>query len=168
MRIAQISRYISEVNVNSTRAQLLQHTEAASVEITRQRGGLSIESHPLELDIDNRAFFDSLGLKSVSGFAHDIISKGREAVQKSMARYTEEADIMAMPNNDDAISEIALRRTQNSMETMLTFIPEAPVMHWSGGDVDIAYTPDKLNFAWDTGSANHTYIPYNVEFTVLK
>jgi len=167
--IAAYSRYLSQVNIKSTKAQLLQHSEPPQVKVTRQKGGLTMESHPIKLDIDNRAFFDSIGLKSTSALADENIAKGQKAVMDSMAEYAQEADIMFEPHNNNAIGEIAVMRASKTIESVLAFIPEeSPKLNWSGGDVDISYKPDKLNFAWDTGGIESRYIPYQVEYTVVE
>ena len=165
MNISNISRYIAQINIKSTKARLLQHSEPPRLTISREKGGLEIESNTIKLDIDNRAFFDSMGLKSNKAFAEEITSRGQKVVLESMGDSAEEADIMAEPHNNDAISEIAVMRTRKSIETMLAFIPEyPPECHWTGGDVDIQYTPDRLNFDWQIKDIQNTYIPYKVEF----
>ena len=169
MDISQTSRYLSQVNIDSTKAQLLRHSELPSVEINRQKGGLVIDNPPVKLDIDNRAFFDSMGLKGIEALADDLVARGRKAVLEGEARYAQEADILATPNNNDAFSEIAFQRSQKTIETMLAFIPGCPPeMNWSGGELDIEYTPDVLTFDWDTGGTEGTYIPYKVDFTVIE
>jgi len=167
MNLSEISRYISQVNIKTTPAKLLLNPEPAKLEITRDRGGLDIETEPIKLDLDNRAFFDSLGLKSISAFADDNVAKSQKAVLEVMARYAREAEIKATPKCNNAISQIGIMRTQKSIEMMLVFIPEeGPEINWTGGTIDIEYTLDKLNFNWCIQDLKGTYIPYSVEYSV--
>ena len=167
MNIAESSRYLSQVNIASTKARLLQHSEAPKLEIARQKGGLKIEHHPIQLDIDNRAFFDSIGLKSITTLATDLIGRGQKAVFEGMAEYADEADMLSAPDGDRAIQEIAVMHSRKSIETMLAFIPEdSPQMNWSGGTVDIHYTPDKMQFHWTISGIERTYIPYQIDFNI--
>ncbi|MDD2221465.1 MAG: DUF6470 family protein [Clostridia bacterium] len=163
------SRFISQVYIDTKKAQLQQHYEPPEVEITRDRGGLVIDNPPAQWDIDNRAFFDSMGLKSISALADDLIERGKKAALQSEADACREADILAEPHNENALNEIAIQRSQKTIETMLAFIPSCPPeINWYGGGVKIDYTPDRLNFAWQTGGVQGTYIPYRVDYNVVK
>ncbi len=165
--IAESSSYLSQINIRSTKARLLQQSKPPQLTVTRERGGFEMESHPIQLDIDNRAFFDSIGLKSINALAKENVAKGQKAVLDSMADYAKEADTMAIPHNNDAISDIAVMRTTKNIETMLNFIPEEPPqLNWTGGYVDISYMPDNLDFNWDVGGIKRTYIPFAVELEV--
>jgi len=167
MLVSGLSQAIPHVKIKTEKARVLLDSEPPKLEITRKRGGFGMESHPIQLDIDNRAFFDSMGLKSISALADDMVTRSKKAVLDSIARYGQEAELLGSPKIENAISQIALMRTQKSMETMLVFIPqEPPKLHWTGGWVEISYTPDSLNFQWNTGGVKKTYIPYSVDFSV--
>lgn len=156
-----------QLKIHSQDAYQLLHHEPAQLAITREKGGLRIENPPVKLELDNEAFFDALGLQSISSFAAEQTALSKQAVGESMARYARMAEILSTPHNDAAASQIAELYQGKSMEMMLTFIPEAgPVSQWSGGGVDIEYTPDKLHFHWDTGVVEVTYIPYSVQFSL--
>ena len=163
------SRFISQVYIDTKKAQLQQHYEPPVVEVNRDRGSLVIDNPPVEWDIDNRAFFDSMGLKGISALADDLIERGKKAVLQSEANACHEADILAVPHNDDAFNQIAFQRSQKTIETMLAFIPScSPDIHWYGGGVRIDYTADQLNFAWNTGGVLGTYIPYRIDYNVIE
>jgi hypothetical protein len=120
----------------------------------------------LKLDIDNSEFFDSIGLKSQETQRQDLIHRGKKAVSESIQMYDDEGKILSRPHDKKAIAEIAYQRTNKSIESMLIFIPsERPKLHWSGGDVDISYTPDKVNIDWETHQNTQTqYMPYSVRY----
>lgn len=158
-----------QINIESSKAQLLLHFKYPKLQISRERGGLEMESHPIQVDIDNREFYDSMGLKSIRALADDLITKGKKAVRESTTQYVREGNMMAAPNGKDAISQIAVMRTQKSIESVLAFIPQSPPkLYWTGGWVDITHTPDKLQYHWDTGGVEKTYIPYSVDFSVVE
>lgn len=162
-----MSRYISQVHIDTKPAKLLLDSEAPQLSIHRQRGGLDIESEPIKLDLDNRAFFDSLGLKSVKSFADEIVAKGKKAIIEGMSECAQEAEILSKPNNHNAISQIAVMETQKSIDLMLVFIPEErPKMNWTGGTLDMEFTPDKLDIDWQIRDIKGTYIPYSVKYWV--
>lgn len=148
-------------NLKSDRADLLLHYEPPRALVERKRGGPDYESHPLKLDIDNRAFFDSLGLKSLSLQRDELIAKSRKAALESAAQYTREGNMLAEPKSYGAIARIAVLRTQKTIESVLAFIPDPPEFHWSGGEVETGYIPDELSFNWDTGGVEKNYVPHS-------
>lgn len=167
MSLSEISRYISQVHIDTKPAKLLLDSEAPRLSINRQRGGMDMESEPIKLDIDNRAFFDSLGLKSVKAFADEIVAKGKKAIIEGMKECAQEAEILSRPKNDNAIRQISAMRTQKSIDLMLVFIPEErPKINWTGGTLDMEFTPDKLDINWQIQDLKGTYIPYAIEYRV--
>ncbi len=166
MLVQGLSGAIPQIKIKTEKASLLMEEEPASVQITRERGGLEIEYHPIQLDIDNRAFFDSLGLKPISALAGDLVAQSKKAVLDSIARSGQEAKLLGAPHNKEAFSQISQMRLEVSTDTILAFIPEEPTLNWTKGWLDISYTPDELNFQWDKGGVKQTYLPYSVDITV--
>ena len=153
-----------KLDIETTKAKLLMKTTKTSFDIDVQKNGLQIENHPLKLDIDNRAFFDSLGLKSIDAFAKEYIEAGKQAALKATGRYSKEAEILS---DGGTICDLAYIRTQKSIESMLFFIPEEkPQLSWEDGYTDIKYEPDEFRYNWDTGSVDIQYIPFSVKISV--
>lgn len=145
-------------------ARLLMEACPPRYEMSRNKGGLEINHMPPRLEIDNRAFFDSIGLKSLSALAKDLIEKSRRAALDGTERYAIEGDILAS-SGSGGIVPIALSRSSRSIETMLVFIPEsAPEISFSEGRVDTEYTPDRLFFKWQLEGVKTDYIPYCIEY----
>lgn len=165
MRIAGISEYLTHVQIETQKADLILRSEPPELDITRERGGLEIQSDPIELRLDNEDFHDSIGLKSIETLAEELVARGKRAVLSGMQRCEEEGRLFLQPNNKNVASQIALMRTQKSIETMLTFIPDAPKMSWAGGTVEISYVPDKLDVDWTVHRPEGTYIPYQVSYS---
>jgi len=167
MSLSEVSRYITQVHIETKHAKLLLDSQAPQLSINRQRGGMDMESEPVRLDLDNRAFFDSLGLKSAKAFADEIVAKGKKAIIEGMSECAQEAEMLSTPKNHNAISQIAAMRTQKSIDLMLVFIPEErPKMNWRGGTLDMEFTPDRLDINWQIRELKGTYVPYSVEYWV--
>ncbi|MGI5891277.1 MAG: DUF6470 family protein [Bacillota bacterium] len=165
-KVFNVSMFPPQIKIHHERARLIQHTIPTSCKITRQRGGYTMQSKPIRMEIDNRAFFDSLGFKSIDALAQDLIAKGKKAVEESTARYGIEGDILAQKGKD-AIKEIAHIRNNRSIEKMLVFIPKhPPKFSWKDGYVDIEYTPDRLHFEWQIGKVSFEYQPYSLTFSI--
>lgn len=167
MRVAGLSEYLTLVRIETEKAALLLHTEAPELRVTRERGGPEIQSDPIRLELDNRDFYDSLGLKSTETLAKELILRGRRAVLEGMGRAADEAKLFWQPQNQGEAGRIALMRAQTNIETSLAFIPEAPKMSWTGGDVEIGYVPDKLWIDWTVSRPEGTYLPYRVRYTAV-
>ena len=69
-----------------TRAQLLYEITPAKMNISVKRGDVKIEQDPLKLTIDNRGFFDSIGIKSTATQAKEQAQKGKAAAQDAVGR----------------------------------------------------------------------------------
>lgn len=123
-----------------------------------------MDSKPIRLEIDNRAFFDSLGLKSLESLAADLVARGKRAADEGTARYCIEGRLLA-EGGPEAMRNIVQIRTGKSIETVLAFIPESPPkMSWKDGYTNIEYTPDRLHFEWHIGKVNLNYHPYEISF----
>lgn len=164
--LPKASMVVDVVKIRTKEAQLLLKTSHAQVYIETQKGGAEINNNPIKLEIYNRYFFDSIGLKSNERQADEMVQESKQAVIESMRRYALDSEIMLQPHNKDAIAQIALQRTHKSIDSMLIFIPEnKPEISWSGGEIDISYTPDKVNISWETHqNAEFEYEPYSVEY----
>jgi hypothetical protein len=155
------------IQYRNQRAQILMEYEPADLNIERRRNGLKIESRPIRFEIENRAFFESMGLKTIDSLARENISKGERAVEEWVTRHAREGDAIA--DGTTTIAEIAVSRMLRTIESVLTFIPsEKPKLHWEGGTVDIGYKPDEINYYWDIGGARCQYMPYSLQISVKR
>lgn len=162
MALAQTHLMPSPMHIEFTRAKLLMQSHPARVSIETQKNGLNIENSPVRLEINNRAFFDSMGLKSTERFTQDYVEESRQAGLEATAQIAEEGDALVGPHAM-TIADLIKSRTNNTIETVLAFIPsERPELNWSEPRLDITYTPDKLNISWDTGGVETEYVPYSL------
>jgi hypothetical protein len=151
-----------------TNAQLLYEITPAKMNISVKHGEVDIKREPLKLTIDNRGFFDSVGIKSSTTQAREQAQKGKAAAQDAAGRYTREKNAMLGPDTMSP-AEIAAARNTQPVQTELTFTPsEKPKMSWSGGKVTVNAERDRVDIEWEPQSVDFTYVPYSVEFYVDK
>ncbi|MCX7614981.1 MAG: DUF6470 family protein [Clostridiales bacterium] len=163
MRILN-SMQIPKLKIEKTYAQLNIQSRPASCEVDVEKNGLEMKSEPFVVQIDNSAFYDSIGLKTVETFTAEFAQSGKDAAMSAAERYCKEAKIYL---DGGKSSDIAYMRTQKSIESMLIFIPEEkPKFSFKGGDVNRNYTPDKYTYIWDTGGVSAEYLPYSVNISV--
>ena len=156
------------LQVEITNAQLLYETTPARMNISVKHGSMDIQHEPLKLTIDNRGFFDSVGIKSNTARAREQVQKGKTAVQDAAGRYTREKNAMQGPNAQSP-AEIAGAEATQSTPAQVGVVPiEKPEMSWSGGKVTISAERDQVDIEWEPQSVDFTYVPYSVEFYIDK
>lgn len=151
-----------------TNAQLLYEITPAKMNISVKHGEMDIQREPLKLTIDNKGFFDSIGIKSSDTQAREQAQKGKAAVLDAAGRYTREKNAMLGP---DALTpaEISANESVQTVQTGLEFLPaEKPKMSWSGGKVTVNAQKDQVDIEWEPHSIDFKYVPYSVEFYIEK
>ena len=153
-----------KLNIETTNAKLIMKTTRPSLDVEISKNGLEIENRPIKLKIDNGAFFDSIGLKSIETFTREYVQAGKAAALNSAARCSREAQYLS---DGAALGDLAYMRIEKSIDSMLIFIPEEkPEISWEYGYVNISYKPDEITNHWDTGGVEVQYIPYSVDISV--
>jgi len=148
-----------------TPARLDYKTERAEWTIRRERNGFQMESEPVRLQLDNRAFFEDIGIKSMATMAKEQMEAGSRAVQEFMARQAREKELMSGPE-PLSMAEI-VRMPEKQPTTQLVFIPShKPEISWEGGTLDMKYVPDELDIRWTRGGVHFQYHPYSVDISV--
>ncbi len=151
-----------------TRAQLLYEITPAKMNISVKRGDVKIEQDPLKLTIDNRGFFDSIGIKSTATQAKEQAQKGKAAAQDAVGRYTREKNAMLGPNAMNP-AQLAAAEATAPPKTSVGVVPiEKPKLNWSGGKVTVNAERNQVDIEWEPQSIEFTYVPYSVEFYIDK
>ena len=149
-------------------AKLLYEHTPAQMQVSVTRGGFSMESEPVRMELDNRQFFDSIGIKSLQTQAKETIQRGKEAAQNTAGRYTRQKNAMTGPDAVN-ISQIVAVGERAPVKTKLAFLPEAkPEVTFSGGKVHMEFLRDKVEISWKPYELEFTYIPYSVAFRMQK
>lgn len=160
--------YPKSLQYEITRAQLLIKTTPARMHIETEKRGFEITSYPLQMQVDNSAFFESLGFKSIETQAMENIQYSKNAIIKTMERYAMEKNAMLRPNGP-TLGQLAAQRMHRTIQSALDFIPKSkPKISWTGGYVDVKYNKDIINISWEPGGVEYEYIPYSVEMKVAE
>ncbi|MEA4921196.1 MAG: DUF6470 family protein [Clostridiaceae bacterium] len=159
--------YPASIGIKTVSAQLLYKQIPPVLNIETEKNGYTMESHPIRMELDNEEFFNDIGIKSQACQRRETIAAGKRAVQEFMARQAREKNAMQGPNG---LSPAEIAAQPEAMKlAQLVFIPaHSPKVSWSGGDVDIEYTPDEVVINWTKGDLNFRYVPYQVEISVDK
>lgn len=151
-----------------TPAKLLYKTNPAQMQISVERGGMQMERGPIRMELDNKQFFDSIGIKGIRTRAQENVQAGMKAAQEAAGRYTRQKNAMTGPDAV-SISQIAVQQGREPVKTVLAFLPEAkPKISWTGGELNMRYIRDKVEISWKPPEIEFTYVPYSVECHVEK
>lgn len=152
------------LHIESEKAQLLLDCEPATLDLDVRRGGYQIKSTRASIEIDNRAFFDSIGLKGIASFAKDYVQAAYSSALKAAAAAN---DGKTAIENGASIGDLAFMRVTRSIDMVLVgVLPEKPVITCDKAQLDVRYIGDELGFNWDTGGVSTRYVPYSVDIWV--
>lgn len=156
-----------EYKVNA--AQYERKNATAELEISREKGGLSIKSRPIQVDIDT---FEARNSITPTPFRSmdQAAQKGKQYAYEATAKFAEEGDMMVnLQLNQDPITEIASQAGMKSTEFNIAFLPDVPAdINWIPGEMNIRYEMDKLNFDWKQNKNSLQFTPASIEFQVLS
>ena len=157
-----------EFKVNN--ARLERSSGTAELNVTRDRGGLRIESNNIKLSLDTFEARNSV-VPTTRRSIEQLGEKGRTAAYEATARYTNEGTIMMDAKLDgNALNQIFSDRAQMPTgEFTLGFTPSArPEISWSEPNISIQYEMDKLNFEFKLANGNFEFIPGNIEINIKQ
>lgn len=152
-------------------AKLEYSSDKAEVEISRNKGGLKIKSHPIRLSIDSSETYNSIRPNSMGAIIRGAAQKGENAVYNATASMAQEGRLMLNAKvGSDALSQIFKQRAEPvTKEFGLGFIPSVrPDMEWSDPDLTIEYQMDKLNFDLKIANGNFEFIPGDIEVVITQ
>lgn len=156
-----------ELKINNARLEYQNST--AELEVSRNKGGLQIKSHPIKLNMDTFEARNSVvptTRRSIEQSSQD----GKNAAYQATATLAKEGQLLLNAKiGDDTIGQIISSRMQVSTDFGLGFIPNTgPNISWSKPDLTIEYQMDKLNFDWKVANGNFQFIPGDIEVSITQ
>lgn len=157
-----------EFKVNNAHYEIVNGN--ASVEVTRNKGGMKMHMKSAKLNMDTVEARYSAGIKSAMRSVEDFARQGKKAAYKATANYAKEGDLMLdIRIMDNPIPEIALQKFYSDVSFNLGFIPSVkPDITFEPQEISIKYEMDKLNFDWKINRPQITFIPGNIEFIIKE
>lgn len=157
------------IGLSTHNARLIYDSPKPGVDISRQQGGLEINSDFIKVHIDSSKMRESIGLISNKTLTQNFADKGEKLYQQGVSKTVNEGNSLADPHGMK-IPDIAAVSNKKSVETVLAFLPkDRPEISWSGGDISINYETDKLNMEWDTQTwMNFDYVQGKVEVGIIQ
>lgn len=171
-QLIEITSVPVEIEMKTSHARLEYARASADLEISRDKGGLSIKSRPIRLNMDT---FEMRS--SVTPTAAQTIQKsaqnGKQAAYQATATYAQQGNLLltAKIGSGDPLAQFSATALSPDMNAQpeLSFIPTAgPEMDWDPAELNIRFEMDKLNFDWRLNQAEFEFVPGDIEITVKQ
>lgn len=142
----------------------------ASVEISRDKGGLQMKMQPAKLNIDTFEARNSTPFKTPMRSVEEYAKKGVQAAYEATANFAREGEmLMNIQLDRSVITDIAYQRFNSDVQFNLGFTPSEPVeINVDSGDLFVKYEMDKLNFDWKISRPEMKFIPGNIEIIIKE
>lgn len=168
--LIEITTIPIELEMKVTNARLEYHRGTAQMQVSRDKGGLRIQSQPIRVNIDT---FESRS--SVTPTTPQVIQqqaqRGVQGAYRATAVLAQQGRMMMEAQIDqDVIPQLARQQTMGQPNNLnIEFLPTTgPDLSWQGGELNIRYELDKLNFDWRMEQMSFTFVPGDIEFTMTQ
>ena len=169
--LIEITTVPIEIQMKVTNARLEYARGTAQMEVSRDKGGLSIRSQPIRVNLDTFEARNSV-VPTTATSIQQAAQKGRQAVYQATATYAQQGRMMMETKvGEDVMGQIAASAAPVGQDVNLNiqFLPKVgPEITWQGGEMNIQYEMDKLNFDWRLQKMNFEFTPGDIEFTVKQ
>lgn len=168
-RLIEIKTVPIELEMKVNHARLDYKRSTVDLEISRNQGGLQIRSKPIKVNIDTFEARNSLSPTAMRSI-EQAAQRGQQKVYDTTATYARRGDLLLEAKiGEQLISQFAMESQQVNTDFAMKWLPTTgPDITWDGGELNIRYEMDKLNFDWRMDKGNVEFIPGNIEFTVTQ
>lgn len=170
-QLIEIKSVPIEIEMKMSHARLEYTRASADLEISREKGGLSIKSRPIRLNIDTFEMRNSI-LPTPVRSIEQAAQKGKQAAYEATATYAQQGELLLKAKiGEDVMAQYEARALSPHMDSQpgLTFIPTTgPEIDWDPGELNIRFEMDKLNFDWRLNQTQLEFIPGDIEITVKQ
>lgn len=168
-RLIEIKTVPVELEMKVNHARLDYKRSTVDLEISRDQGGLQIRSKPIKVNIDTFEARNSVSPTAMRSI-EQAAQRGQQKVYDTTATYARRGDLLLEAKiGEQLISQFAMESQQVNTDFAMKWLPTTgPDISWDGGELNIRYEMDKLNFDWRMDGGNVQFIPGNIEFTVTQ
>ena len=159
-----------EIQMKVTNAHLEYARGTAQMEISRDKGGLSIRSQPIKVNLDTYESRNSIRPTTTTSIRQQAQAGVQGAYQATAVLAQEGRMMMEARIDQDVIPQLAKQQNLGEPNNVnIEFLPRVgPDIGWDGGEMSIRYEMDKLNFDWRMEQMSFTFVPGDIEFTMTQ
>lgn len=169
--LIEITTVPIELELKVTRPRVEQVRGTAEMEVSRDKGGLQVKSHPIKLNIDTFEARNSLS----PTLARDLQQRadlGHQAAYEATATYARQGQLLLNAKiGEELVTRFAEEAMTKDIKTNvgIQFLPEGGAeITWDKGDMQIRYEMDKLNFDWRIGKGDFNFVPGDIQISVSQ
>ena len=171
-QLIEITSVPIEIEMKTSHARLEYANASADLEISRDKGGLSIKSRPIRLNIDTFEMQSSITPTAAQKIEQNA-QKGKEAAYEATATYAQQGELLlkAKIGGGDPLAQFSFTALSPDINTQpgLDFIPTTgPEISWDPAELNIRFEMDKLNFDWRLNKTQFEFVPGDIEITVKQ
>jgi hypothetical protein len=160
-----------EIEMKISHAKLEYTRGTADLEISRDDGGLSIKTRPIQLNIDTFEARNSV-VPTTARSIEQSAQKGKQAAYEATATYAQQGQLLLKTQiGEELITQFAADSITKNIKTNvgIDFIPTTGAeLDWDPGELNIRFEMDKLNFDWRVNQPEFKFTPGDIEISVTQ
>lgn len=160
-----------EIEMKVSHAKLEYTRGTADLEISREKGGLSIRSKPIQLNIDTFEARNSVVPTTMRSIEQSA-QRGKQAVYEATAQYARQGQLLLTAKvGEEMVTRFAAEAQAKNVKTNvgIDFIPKTgPELDWQPSELNIRFEMDKLNFDWRLNQQHFEFTPGSIEISVTQ
>lgn len=169
MNVLKITTTPIKLSMTSQRARLEAQLPTPQVDMEKSPGSLQMNSQNIKVNIDTYEARQMLGRRTNKDFLAYQGAKGQSAASDATARYVQVGNQMSQIQNGTTIPDIIymqmLSKAQPKMDLEAVSLP-APNISWNPGQLDMDYTPSKIEFQANLKDTQTSYVPGELSINV--
>ena len=160
-----------EIEMRVTDAKLEYSRSTVDMEITRDKGGMSIRSKPIRVNLDTFEARNSV-MPTLATQIRNSAQAGKQAAYEATATYAQQGQLLLKAKiGEELITKFAADAQTKNLKTNvdIRFIPtQGPDISWDKGELNIRYEMDKMNFDWRNQHGDFKFTPGDIQITVTQ
>ncbi|MCI2106684.1 MAG: DUF6470 family protein [Intestinimonas sp.] len=160
-----------EFEMKVTNAKLEYSRGTVDMQVTRDKGGLSIKTSPIQLRLDTFEARNSI-FPTTATQVQQNAAAGRQAAYEATATYAQQGQLLLQAHiGEELETQFALDAEARDIKTNvgIQFLPtQGPNISWDKGEISIRYEMDKLNFDWRAQNGDVQFIPGDIQISVTQ
>ncbi len=171
-QLLQITTIPIKYELKIQNASLQYQNGTAELEISRDKGGMTIKSRPIKLHMDTYEARNSV-VPTTKTSIEQRAQSGRQAAYEATANYASEGQLLLKAKigaGSETLNQIFAERTATGTGQMeMDYLPKTgPDIEWEAPELSISYEMDKLNFDAKINKGEIKFIPGDIELSISQ
>lgn len=169
--LIEIKNVPIEIEMKISHAKLEHTRGTADLEISRDKGGLSIRTKPIRVNIDTFEARNSVFPTTITAVEQQA-DRGKQAVYEATATYAQQGQLLLNAKiGQELVTQFAAESVMKDVKTNvgIDFIPKTGAeITWDPAELNIRFEMDKVNFDWRMNQPQFEFTPGDIELSVTQ